>query len=300
MAETLTPHYSWIKPDIGGDASTWGNVLNTTFDAIDAVAWNNQQAGSVIGSIQMFAGSTLPTNWLWCNGAVYLDTDIPVLAPILNRKFAGSDATHNAVPNLNARFAVGADFSTWPLGLQGGEQNHTLAVTELPVHSHAGSQAAHTHPGSYQDGHNHTASQDAHQHVVPQNLHSHNIVTGSHNHSISTGTHSHGNVMTPASGYFSLGSANPQITAGRTDTAGDLGGVASLAGSLGGNTDGQYANIPGSVTDIRQPNAYTGSNQPGVHIDTQTPVVTIGNTGSGVAVNNMPPYTTVGFIIRWK
>ena len=41
-AETVTPNYKWIKPDIGGDASNWGNVLNTTFDAIDAAVFNNQ------------------------------------------------------------------------------------------------------------------------------------------------------------------------------------------------------------------------------------------------------------------
>ena len=42
MAETQTPNYHWIKPDIGGDATVWGTVLNTTIDAIDAVAFNNQ------------------------------------------------------------------------------------------------------------------------------------------------------------------------------------------------------------------------------------------------------------------
>ena len=56
MAETKLRTIKWVKPDIGGDASNWGNVLNATIDAIDCVVWTNQQAGVPIGSIIMFAG----------------------------------------------------------------------------------------------------------------------------------------------------------------------------------------------------------------------------------------------------
>ena len=62
MAETTTPNFKWTKPDIGGDASTWGNVLNQTFDAVDAVAWSNQQAAVPIGAIIMWIGGVAPTN----------------------------------------------------------------------------------------------------------------------------------------------------------------------------------------------------------------------------------------------
>ena len=50
MAETQTPNYKWIKPDIGGDSTVWGNVLNTTIDAIDSTVWANKQAGLPVGS----------------------------------------------------------------------------------------------------------------------------------------------------------------------------------------------------------------------------------------------------------
>ena len=70
MAETQTPNFKWTKPDIGGDFSTWGNVLNTTFDAIDSVAYANQQSGVPIGSIIMFGGpqSKEPSGWVLCSG----------------------------------------------------------------------------------------------------------------------------------------------------------------------------------------------------------------------------------------
>ena len=39
MAETQTPNYQWVLPDLGGDAATWGSVLNQTITAIDAAVW---------------------------------------------------------------------------------------------------------------------------------------------------------------------------------------------------------------------------------------------------------------------
>ena len=301
MAETQTPNFKWTKPDIGGDATTWGNVLNTTFDAIDAVAWANQQAGTVIGTIQMFAGTVLPPNWLWCNGAVYIDTDVPALAPVLQHAFPGSDATHTAVPNLwSGRGAIGYDGVNWGMGATGGEYNHTIALSEMPVHSHAASQAAHTH-SVYQDVHVHYVYQDAHAHTVGNTAaHSHVIVTGNHNHPVHTGAHSHGGVVGPQTGGGNLAGqiGGAQYPSTRTDTAGDLGGYTDTATNLGGYTDTQALAV--GNTDTRQPGVYADNRQPAVHCDTQAPAVSVANAGSGVAANNMQPYTVVGFIIRYQ
>ena len=122
MAETQTPNFKWTKPDIGGDATVWGNVLNQTIDAIDAVAWATLNSGVPIGTVAMFAGFTPPVNWMWCNGAVYLDTDVPSLVAILNHAWPGSDSTHTAVPNLwSGRTPVGYDGGGWTMGASGGE-----------------------------------------------------------------------------------------------------------------------------------------------------------------------------------
>ena len=66
MAETVTPHFGWTKPDIGGDASTWGYVLNATIDAIDAVAFSNQTNQ---GNYLPLAGGTV-TGSLTVNGGI--------------------------------------------------------------------------------------------------------------------------------------------------------------------------------------------------------------------------------------
>ena len=302
MAETRTPNYAWVKPDIGGDASTGGNVLNQTIDAVDSVVFSNQQGISPIGVIMMFGGATAPANWLFCDGSVYLDTNVPALAAVLKggglAGYPGSDATHTAVPNLAGRFPVGMG-TGWGQGATGGEYNHTLLANEMPVHSHAGSQASHTHPGSWQDAHVHAISQDAHAHTVGNtSAHSHNIVTGNHSHGIATGGHSHGNVLT-GSGVTGGVPAGVGIVGNvSTVSAGNLGGNTDTAGNLGGYTDTQALAV--GNTDTRQPNCYADNRQPAVHIDTQQPAVSIGNAGGGAIHNNMSPYTAVGFIIRYK
>ena len=326
MAETQTPNYKWIKPDLGGDSAVWGNVINATFDAVDSVVFSNQQGISPIGTIVMFGGATAPANWLFCDGSVYLDTNVPALAAVLKggglAGYPGSDATHTAVPNLAGRFPVGMG-TGWGQGAMGGEYNHTLLANEMPVHSHAGSQAAHTHPGSYQDVHVHYTWQDAHAHTVGNTqAHSHNIVTGNHSHGIATGGHGHSistgghshSVNVPGSFGYGIGGTFPSplvnqgSTSWGTTGVGDLGGSASGVGNLGGNTDtagnlGGYTDTQALAvgnTDTRTPNCYTDNRQPAVHIDTQQPAVSIGNAGGGATANNMPPYTAVGFIIRYK
>ena len=36
MVDTTTPNFGWVKPSVGGDATTWGGILNDDLDAIDA------------------------------------------------------------------------------------------------------------------------------------------------------------------------------------------------------------------------------------------------------------------------
>ena len=262
MAETKTPNFGWTKPDIGGDATVWGNVLNQTIDAVDAVAWATLNAGVPIGTVTMYAGFTPPPNWLWCDGSVYLDTDVPSLVAVLNHAWPGSDSTHTAVPNLwSGRTPVGYDGAGWTMGASGGEVNHTLSWSEMPSHGHGVSDPTHAH-GAY------------------QNAHTHGIVTGNHAHAIHTGAHSHTYIHTDAnhSGIAQGGSLVGAFT-DNTSTVGDLGGNTDTAGNLGGYTDTQA---------------------PGVGIYGAGTGIGIAAAGGGATHNNMQPYTVIGFIIRYQ
>ena len=310
MVETTTKNYGWVKPEIQHSPATWGGFLNTDLDSIDALIFANQQGIVPIGSVTMFAGAAAPANWLLCNGAVYNNTSIPLLAPVLANAYnAGTAAvagTSTAVPNLNGRFPIGAYAGGNALGGYGGTVAssfaYSIGVPNLPAHAHPASQAAHTHPGSYQDVHTHATSQDAHAHTVGNtSAHSHVIVTGNHSHGIATGGHSHSlsaQVLTPTGGGNAGAAAGWAFTSVTTSVAGNLGGNTDTAGNLGGYTDTQALAV--GNTDVRQPVVYCDNRQPAIHIDTQTPAVTVGNTGSNTPLTVMPPLIGLNFIIRYQ
>lgn len=81
------------------------------------------------GVIAAFAGAAAPTGWLLCDGKEYDRRTYPELARVFGNGFKFR------VPDLRGRFVLGAS-STHPAGEKGGEEKHTLTVSEMAPHQH--------------------------------------------------------------------------------------------------------------------------------------------------------------------
>ena len=90
-----------------------------------------------VGSIIMYAGTSAPEGWLFCNGGTITNTDYPGLCTVLGSTYGPTDGTTYYLPNLQGNVAVGYDDGVNTLGATGGEATHQLDITEIPSHSHS-------------------------------------------------------------------------------------------------------------------------------------------------------------------
>lgn len=127
---TMTIEDNWVK--VG--AVTVEDAVSAASDMLGAFQ-------PMIGWILPIAVATLPANMLACDGATYDRVDYPNLYAVLDAAFI-IDADTFMTPDLRDRVAIG-DGTTFSVGDSGGEQTHTLTVTETPAHSHT--DAGHTH-----------------------------------------------------------------------------------------------------------------------------------------------------------
>lgn len=143
MADTFTPNYEFVLPEIGGSLDTWGNKLNDNFGRVDETLNVVMPPGGII----MWSGSvaSIPEGWALCDGA-------------------------QGTPDLRGRFVVGAGGDYAP-GDTGGADSVTLSESQIPSHNHTMDGAgAHSHTAAGNGSHSHsgtTSNSGGHSHTVP-------------------------------------------------------------------------------------------------------------------------------------
>ena len=89
-----------------------------------------------IAEIKIISWNFAPQGWAFCNGQLLPINQNQALFSILGTTYGGNGQTNFALPNLQARTPIhtGQGFT---LGQAGGEQAHTLTMSEMPQHTHA-------------------------------------------------------------------------------------------------------------------------------------------------------------------
>lgn len=188
-----------------GDADTDTLTLKAATNGLSSDAGGttgaNKFYAGLAGEIKMFAGSSLPAGWLWCDGAEYIKTDYAELYTAIGDIYNAtanstssslygnyiSNSSYFRVPDLRGRAPVGTGqgydssdssitgvdvggdestdvttkLTTRTLGQYGGGEEHTLSADE----SGAG---PHYHPVNLDDpGHKHSLGEDVANNVEP-------------------------------------------------------------------------------------------------------------------------------------
>ena len=127
----------WVKLD-----STDSNPLGFWFHETTR-GWEQFLSTPSGASIQ-FAGSAAPDGWLLCDGSDVSQTTYARLYAVIQSTYGtAADSTNDfKLPDLRGRVAVGVDGSAARLASNdalaesGGAETHTLALTEIPEHTH--------------------------------------------------------------------------------------------------------------------------------------------------------------------
>jgi microcystin-dependent protein len=88
-----------------------------------------------LGEIKVCSFNFAPKGWMLCNGQLLPINQNQALFSLLGTSYGGDGRTTFALPNLRGTVPIhqGAGFTP---GQRGGEENHTLALQELPAHVH--------------------------------------------------------------------------------------------------------------------------------------------------------------------
>jgi microcystin-dependent protein len=138
-----------------------------TTDGTQILVSNNYTSNkdiSPVGCIICYAGQTVPSGWLFCDGSEVQKNKYPYLFTIIGNTYGVASNSDNFVlPNLKERLPVGnSNVSNFQLGNTGGNKTVTLGVNQLPSHTHTGTTNA--------DGsHTHTINDPGHKHSITTN-----------------------------------------------------------------------------------------------------------------------------------
>lgn len=94
-----------------------------------------------VGQIDIVPYNFAPQGWAFCQGQLLPIDQNPALFELVGTTYGGDGERTFALPDLRGRMAIGQGsgpgLATYVMGQSGGEEQVTLTLSQLPVHSHA-------------------------------------------------------------------------------------------------------------------------------------------------------------------
>ncbi|MBI1804855.1 MAG: phage tail protein [Ignavibacteriae bacterium] len=88
-----------------------------------------------LSEIRIFSFNFAPKGWALCNGQLLPINQNQALFSLLGTTYGGDGRVNFGLPDLQSRMPIHVG-NGHTLGERGGEQAHTLSVSEMPTHSH--------------------------------------------------------------------------------------------------------------------------------------------------------------------
>jgi microcystin-dependent protein len=93
-----------------------------------------------IGEIRMVGFNFAPVGWALCDGQMLPISQNQALFALLGTTFGGNGTTTFGLPDLRSRVPIhqgqGIGLSLYSMGQNGGVENVTLNVSQMPTHNH--------------------------------------------------------------------------------------------------------------------------------------------------------------------
>lgn len=89
-----------------------------------------------LSEIRIMSFNFAPKGWALCNGQLLPINQNQALFSLLGTTFGGDGRVNFALPDLRANVPIHVG-NGHTLGERGGEQAHTLSISEIPTHVHA-------------------------------------------------------------------------------------------------------------------------------------------------------------------